>query len=153
MSINRYNTRVGVAAFITKINADTYCPSVLVGKRLSISGYGTWSLPGGKIEFGENPKEAVIREVFEETGLYMSFDSTNLVKEHEYSSSIVDEVHWITLFYTCSKVRGILENKEPDKCAEWHWVAIRDLLSLKLFDPLYQLLAKSVGNLSSTLFS
>ncbi len=30
---------------------------------------GTWSLPAGKLEQGESPKEAAIRELFEETGI------------------------------------------------------------------------------------
>jgi 8-oxo-dGTP diphosphatase len=30
---------------------------------------GLWSLPGGRIEAGESPEEAVVREVREETGL------------------------------------------------------------------------------------
>jgi len=29
-----------------------------------------WTLPGGGIAFGEHPREAVVREVFEETGLH-----------------------------------------------------------------------------------
>ncbi|HLV33787.1 MAG TPA: NUDIX domain-containing protein [Spirillospora sp.] len=32
---------------------------------------GLWSLPGGVIEPGEEPAEAVIREVYEETGLHV----------------------------------------------------------------------------------
>lgn len=30
---------------------------------------GKWTLPGGGIEFGEDPKKAIVREVKEETGL------------------------------------------------------------------------------------
>lgn len=33
---------------------------------------GRWSLPGGRIEAGESPEEAVVREVFEETGLMVT---------------------------------------------------------------------------------
>ena len=33
---------------------------------------GMWTLPGGKVEFGEHPDSTVVREVFEETGLRVS---------------------------------------------------------------------------------
>jgi ADP-ribose pyrophosphatase YjhB (NUDIX family) len=32
---------------------------------------GHWSLPGGAVEPGEEPAQAVVREVFEETGLHV----------------------------------------------------------------------------------
>jgi 8-oxo-dGTP diphosphatase len=42
---------------------------VLLVRRASRPGLGRYSLPGGRVEFGETLTEAVIREVLEETGL------------------------------------------------------------------------------------
>lgn len=43
--------------------------SILLVKRKFEPAAGTWCLPGGFIEYGESPLEALKREVFEETGL------------------------------------------------------------------------------------
>jgi 8-oxo-dGTP diphosphatase len=42
---------------------------LLLIRRLNNPGSGQWSLPGGRVEPGETDKEAVVRELFEETGL------------------------------------------------------------------------------------
>jgi 8-oxo-dGTP diphosphatase len=42
---------------------------VLLVKRGHHPAEGLWSLPGGSVEPGESVQEAVVREVFEETGL------------------------------------------------------------------------------------
>ncbi len=43
--------------------------ALLVIKRGRPPGLGLWSLPGGRVEGGESDREAVVREVLEETGL------------------------------------------------------------------------------------
>ncbi|TDD42652.1 NUDIX domain-containing protein, partial [Kribbella antibiotica] len=43
---------------------------VLLARYVSPGGEGTWwTLPGGKVEHGEDPFAAVTRELMEETGL------------------------------------------------------------------------------------
>jgi 8-oxo-dGTP diphosphatase len=41
---------------------------VLLVRQAAVEGESTWSLPGGRVEHGEDPFDAVIREVAEETG-------------------------------------------------------------------------------------
>ena len=42
---------------------------VLMGRRVSSHGRGTWAPPGGKAEPGETDEETARRELVEETGL------------------------------------------------------------------------------------
>ena len=42
---------------------------LLLVRRMNDPGAGRWSLPGGRVEPGESDREAVVREVAEETGL------------------------------------------------------------------------------------
>ena len=43
--------------------------ALLLGRRGKEPNLGKWVMPGGKIEWGETIDEAVVREVYEETGL------------------------------------------------------------------------------------
>lgn len=58
----------GVGALIVKNG------SVLLVKRQHEPSKGLWSTPGGVVEVGETVKEAVVREVKEETGLDVKVD-------------------------------------------------------------------------------
>ncbi len=44
-------------------------PGVLLVRRDKFPDAGLWSFPGGGVELGETMEEAVVREVFEETGV------------------------------------------------------------------------------------
>jgi ADP-ribose pyrophosphatase YjhB (NUDIX family) len=55
--------KVAVAVFVTQGN------KVLLVKRGMEPGRGKWALPAGFVDYGEDPREAAVREMEEETGL------------------------------------------------------------------------------------
>ncbi len=77
--------------------------------------HNKWEFPGGGIEFGENPEEALIREMKEETGLDVEIVRllpkiyTNVWKKQE---SDEDEV--IIIAYECKAISGELESSDNE---------------------------------------
>ncbi|WP_100266319.1 NUDIX domain-containing protein [Mariprofundus ferrinatatus] len=95
--------------------------NVLLLKRSASQHCGAlWSFPGGKIEVGEKPKEAAMRELQEETGL--SGDNWKLLGMHhfEYPDRIL---HFLLFSCICGEP-GTL-NAE----SEHAWVSIDELES------------------------
>lgn len=98
---------------------------ILIGKRKGSHGAGTWSLPGGKIEFLETAMETISRELEEETGIRLS---KSRFTAREWLDSIwldytQGQQHWITLFTEAELTEAqAVTLREPDKCEEWRWV-------------------------------
>ena len=55
--------RVGVGVIVTKDDR------LLLLERKGVHGQGTWSTPGGHLEYGESPEACAARETKEETGV------------------------------------------------------------------------------------
>jgi ADP-ribose pyrophosphatase YjhB (NUDIX family) len=91
---------------------------VLLGRRLSAHGAGTWSFPGGKPKPHESPLECGLRELREETGL--EAHAGRLVGE---SLDGFPESHLVfrTNFVEVADIDGEPAVLEPDKAAEWRW--------------------------------
>ena len=80
-------------------------------------GYGTykgwWEFPGGKLEEGENPEEALIREIEEELDTKVLVEQLIEVVEYDYP-----EFHLTMYCYLCKVLSGDLTLKEHDD-ARW----------------------------------
>lgn len=86
---------------------------------------GWWCFPGGAIEAGEQPAEAVVREVREEVGL--SVMAEREIWQWEDPGQELVLYWWLTRLAG----RGAEIRPNPDEVAEARWVHPTDFLGLK----------------------
>jgi len=86
---------------------------------------GHWGLPGGKVDWMEPVEHAVVREVFEETGLRIRLLGLLCLVDH-FEPSL--EQHWVAPVYEAEPVGPAdLVLREPDILAALGWYAIDEL--------------------------
>ncbi|QXC61963.1 NUDIX hydrolase [Aquihabitans sp. G128] len=102
---------------------------LLLVKRSTAPGAGTWAVPGGRVERGETLAEAVTRELREETGLDGACGAfiglTELLPEAE------DEPHAVILDFEVT----LFEAGEPvaaSDATEAAWFFLSDVADLRL---------------------
>lgn len=123
-----FNPRVAVLAFI--VRADT----VLLIQRAGDPGKGKWACPAGFVDAGEDPEEAVLREVHEETGL--EGEITKLLDVFpKRDNGLAD----IVICYRVGVIGGALQ--PDDDAADARWVT-RDNVPELVFYPSQTLVAR-----------
>ncbi len=99
-------TRVGAYGLVMREDCILLC-------RLSdrVRGFaGQWTLPGGGLDFGEDPAVGMVREVFEETGL--SVRQTGVASVNSVSGERADRAyHSIRIIYNTELLAGNLINE------------------------------------------
>ncbi len=123
---------------------------ILLGRRHSdpekassaLRGEGTWTMPGGKLEFGESFEDGAKREVLEETGIQL-----NTVKVICVNNNKNEFAHFVTIGLFSDDFIGDARIMEPDEIVEWLWF---DLNALP--NPLYFPSANIVENFNKKAF-
>ena len=84
---------------------------------------GLWEFPGGKVEAGETPEVALIRELQEELGIdtWQSCLAPLTFASHSY-----DDFHLLMPLFACRKWDGVPQSKENQALK---WVTKQDLRS------------------------
>lgn len=109
---------VGVAVLIKRNN------KILLMKRTGSHGAGTWSCPGGHIDFGESIEQTALRETKEEVGVKIKnirfLAITNDVFRKEGK-------HYITVWVRAEHAGGKLKVNAEDELTEVGWFDVKKL--------------------------
>jgi 8-oxo-dGTP diphosphatase len=87
------------------------------GKKLA----GLWEFPGGKVEPGETPEEALIRELSEEIGVTTK---EACLAPLTFASHSYDEFHLLMPLFVCRRFEGTARGLEGQALK---WVRPRDM--------------------------
>lgn len=115
---------------------------VLLIQRSKEPNKGQWSLPGGHQEWGETVRQAVAREVREETGVEVVVDSLIDVVDAIIPSKGDHAAHHFTLIdFRCDWVSG--EAVAGDDALAVQWAKTADLAEFGLWDETLRVIAMS----------
>ena len=82
---------------------------------------GLWEFPGGKIDQGERPEAALIRELQEELGITVK---EACLAPLTFASYAYPEFHLLMPLYVCRRWEGFVQSREGQALK---WVRARDL--------------------------
>jgi 8-oxo-dGTP diphosphatase len=96
---------------------------------------GSWTLPGGGVEFGEHPEAAAIRELYEETGLVGSIVELLAVDSMHrpvHAGEHIAEYHSIRIIYRTTVEAGEVVHELDNSTDRAAWCTRAELATMPL---------------------
>ncbi|GAA2632603.1 NUDIX hydrolase [Paractinoplanes durhamensis] len=84
---------------------------------------GQWSLPAGMVDPGEQPSDAALREVLEETGIVAEILAVAGVATHPVVYPNGDRCEYLNIWFRCRAVGGVLA-ADGDESLDVGWFAL-----------------------------
>ena len=109
---------------------------LLLVRRMGAHGAGTWSTPGGHLDFGEDPARCAAREAEEETGVTIGAARFLGVTNDVFADHAK---HYVTLWFGAEHEAGEASRLASHELDEVAWFR-EDALPERLFPPLQRLL-------------
>ena len=124
--------RTRLAAYVVAVDTDRL---LLARIAPGYPGAGRWTLPGGGVEFGEHPEDALEREVYEESGFAMdSFVYLGIDSRLYPARDDRGELHAIRMIYS-AELSGTPKVTEVNGSVDTaQWIPFADLDSTDTVD-------------------
>lgn len=119
---------------------------VLLARSSALSDFaGAWTLPGGGVDFGEHPSDALVREVAEETGLLATIVGKPLILSDVMEIPARSlRLHHVRMCYPIH-VKGELRHEQDGTTDIAAWVPRHRLRDMEVLEFTRKALAKFVG--------
>lgn len=98
-------------------------------------GRNGWTVPGGGVEGIEHPSEAVVREIYEETGYHAKVEELlgvdTMIVPAEQRTNATGPLYALRIIYRASITGGELRNEVGGSSDEARWVELDEISTLK----------------------
>lgn len=125
-------TRVGAYAIVTDESSRILLCRIAPGYPAA----GMWTLPGGGVDHGEHPDDAVLRELREETGLTGTRERVVMVWSGLIEKPAIrpGPLHWIAILYRVVVAPAELRVEVGGSTAACAWYALDEAAGLPHVD-------------------